>query len=229
MSARKIFVSIMLLNAAAGVLCAEENADAYPSKSLETILNGGDITTETKGLGIRLRHADDKKIPELPANWAEFIEHIAAHIIRALVIAAVIALLVVIILYARRLAPLFKRGAVSKTSTPARLEREKAAVLLERARAAYTNHNLREAWTLCFRAALAAFEENGIRFPQSATEYECLRIVNTEQQTLSVQFKMIVDARIAIAYRTIEPEHNNFEASAAFCSELIKPAIKEHI
>jgi hypothetical protein len=202
-----------------------------PAAELNSILEHDDFgKTENK---IRLKF---KKQPQSNINRDKpnlmplltILEKIAAHVLRVLVIAAVLAAIIFIIFKCRNIDFNFtvpKKIKIIKSGI-ADFGNESAEELLIRAKKSYNENNLKEAVALCYRAALLAFMLRGVEFPINATEYECLAIVKQKADIFRPQFKTLVNCRIC-AYSSATPQASSVNDSLDFCSSLIYGEVGE--
>jgi hypothetical protein len=167
-----------------------------------------------------------KQGKERPRRYFNFpSKEIMGKILRALVIAAVLAALGFGLFYAyRRRNRIFAGSSAGKSSidNPAR---EECQTLLQQAQELHNKGRIREAWALCFRAFISVFTSMWfIPFPAEATEYESLTLVrkNTAAETGINSFENFIRSWIVFAYGGQEPERGSFEQAVTSCRALLE-------
>jgi hypothetical protein len=201
-----------------------------PVEILEEILSRN-LGGEKKTWGIRLKEDQDRggrEIPRFSLPWTEFSRKAGALILRgALILAfAVLALACGILVYRRRRGP-------SPAAPPPDLPALKEApppppppeTLLEEAERSHRRGLIREAWSLCYQASLAALSRyHRIPFPAGATEYRCLALVRRRQggkpEGPEGAFADLIRHWVALAYGGISPPGGAFEEALAWASSL---------
>ncbi|MDR2468648.1 MAG: hypothetical protein LBD22_06790 [Spirochaetaceae bacterium] len=222
-----LFISLCALNTTA--LTAEETPPVpdgiydYPQESLDTIFGGKDYGYDKNKLRLRLRNhkISPPEIFNSPPRF-ETIKWFAAHLVRILAVAAVLALIVIIVMHIRK----FSRDAIHGKRPPQQKKEtgtspEFPGALLEQAHAAFDSGNVRAAAALCYQTALAAFISMGVPFPPCATEYECLNCVRAACGEGMAAFQLIIRSRVTTAYRGIDITREDFETNIRHCKELI--------
>jgi hypothetical protein len=210
-----------------------------PRGTLDRILKR-DLGSEKKAWGIRFKKRNDSKfLTNLrdTAPWVLFFRKAGALTLRGMLIALFGALLIGGI-YARRRGRMTgpARGgrpapaAVPRVTPPAPAE---PGELLEEAGRLYRRALPREAWALCYAAALEALARyRNFRFPPGATEYRCLALVRrTEQGRRAARdFAALIRHWVPLAYGGNLPPEGAFEESLAWvrslCGEAPEPGEK---
>jgi hypothetical protein len=204
---------------APGLLLPPAVGESMPAESLKEILQvntGG----EKKVWSIRFKDTPGNGRNRFVPGIASFPWAVLSRILLILAAAALV-LICGICLYRRR-RPAFPPG---QPETPVSRKSPAPESLLEEAGRCYCRGLVREAWSLCYRAALAAFTRRMIRFPPGATEYRCLAQVRHHQRgtggvDAAAGFAALIRHWVALAYGGVNPPGGAFEESLAWVSSL---------
>jgi hypothetical protein len=208
---------------------------AVPLETLEEIFASGELGGEKDGWGIRLKNPiEPKELPDFnfdSAPWIEKIMQFFAVSLRFLLFLIIAAVVILIFLY------FFKNhrgkksvGADLKSSSLVIKKKENPELLLEKAQLYYTQGEIRTAWAYCFAAALGFWEQaRGIVFPDTATEYECIRLVRSSNdqkessgsiepdRSIESEFADLVMQWAGLAYGGRTPGEGAFEKALLHC------------
>jgi hypothetical protein len=149
-----------------------------PREELREILERS-AGSRQKTWGIRFKDTTEGSRSWMEIPWLEFFQKAGAWILRGMLVLLIAALILAAGIYAYR-----RRGRFRSPDLPSSVSRQNPAeappplALLEEARRLYRQGLFRDAWGLCYTAALGAFKQRwGLRFPPGATEYRCLALV----------------------------------------------------
>jgi hypothetical protein len=191
-----------------------------PLAELEEILASPDFGSKQETWGVRFKAQEEEQDFNWDAaSWVEKIKIISAHILRVLVIiAAVVALYFVVRYFYRRngVSVVLRKNHGNSAAGPVK---EHPAMLLSRARAFYAEGRYRDAWAVCFAAALAAWSGRGLNFPHDATEYECLALVCASGASETADFTALVHEWVDFAYAGKAPPEGSFEKALTAISK----------
>jgi hypothetical protein len=199
-----------------------------PAEDLERIIRR-DLGTEKKTWGIRLKQPGDSEslLDQFNlAPWVRVFQRAGALTLRAALILAFGALALAGGIYAyrrRRAAGPSRReapSAVPQDTPPALAE---PGGLVEEAGRLYRRALPREAWALCYAAALEALSRyRNFRFPPGATEYRCLALVRgrREERQTARDFAKLIRHWVPLAYGGNPPPEGAFEESLAWVMSL---------
>jgi hypothetical protein len=214
---------------------------AMPAEALEGILQR-ELQGERKTWTIRFKDdGDENEAMPFPGidlgRWINFFREAAAVILRgALILAfAILALVCGIYLYRRRKSLNLPRPPrLSRSEPPPESPRvlpPGPESLLEEAGRSYRLGFVREAWGLCYAAALGALaRRHRIRFPPGATEYRCLALVRRQAAAAGTEsgmergteraFAELIRHWVALAYGGISPPGGAFEEARSWALSL---------
>lgn len=158
-----------------------------PLEALHEILNSPDFGGEKDGWGIRLKHRQEKKTPDINPNLNVLLEKIKQLVASSLriILIGIIAFIAIIIfkyLYKHRggRAIFNKTRGIRPIPNPKGINPDK---LLARSQELFNRGQFRQAWGLCIAAIFRALTvHRGIVFPPGATEYDCLDIARNAGQ-----------------------------------------------
>jgi hypothetical protein len=197
-----------------------------PVENLERILKR-DLGGEKKTRGIRFKQRNDSESPLGDFNlapWVRWFQRAGALTLRAALILALGALVLAGGIYAFR-----RRGAAgpSRREAPSAVPQGTAppsaepGELLEEAGRLYRRALPREAWVLCYAAALESLTRyRNFRFPPGATEYRCLALVRGRPGRTARDFERFIRHWVPLAYGGSPPPEGAFEESLAWVRSL---------
>jgi hypothetical protein len=198
---------------------------AMPAEALEEILNR-DLGGERKTWGIRFKEDEERPekaaSPALSLPWGKFFRNIGAVSLRTVLILAFAALALACGIFVYR-----GRGRLrlirppGPPPPPVPRNAPPPESLLAEAGRLYGQGSVREAWGLCYAAALGALARYRLlRFPPGATEYRCLALVRRHQSGLERPFADLIRHWTALAYGGIEPPGGAFDEALAWAQSL---------
>jgi hypothetical protein len=206
---------------------SDNDKNPIPLEGLETVFSSKEFGSAKNVLSIRLKRHSEKKENNDKFTGTGFLKKIAANFIMIMLITAVIMFIIIIIFKTKNSSFIFKSLKIKDGGSHTQIH-ETAAGMLTRAQIAYKNGNFRDAWSSCFNCAITVLSEAGVKFPSSATEYECLHIIAKYIPSIYAPFESIVENRVNIAYRSKYPEESCFESSVNFCQKIITEKIYFH-
>jgi hypothetical protein len=192
-----------------------------PVDALKEALGGGEFGGRAEERWALRPKDEAKNAPAAPpAGWLDFFNKIASHLARALIIMLVSALLVVCVIFGRKIRPFHRRKSAVRVDAEAAPPRAAPEELVAEARRAFDEGRVREAWTYCYLSALCALEEAGLSLPPSATEYECLASAAKRFPAITLPLRTLVENRVKNAYQAGKTQPSVFIECAQFCREL---------
>jgi hypothetical protein len=195
-----------------------------PLESLGRILESEDFGGTRDGWAIGWKDGeddDDESLDFSYAPWVKNIRQVFAFVLRIALVAAIAAMLVLLILYLKKI-PLSGGSRGKKyTQTVFAARGESPASLFERAFLLHQAGSTREAWAACLAGILSAYSSyRGLSFPREATEYDCLSLVRKSGLD-EAPFVDLVKTWIVFAYGGTYPAAGAFERALDFGRSLV--------
>ena len=197
-----------------------------PFEELQNILESPDFGGEEDSWGIRLKKPPEKREPS-NTDFSPFFEKIRlifASLLRIFLIAIIIALAVVLFIFARKL--IYNRIPVKKKPEVTALrgiQSKNPDELLEKSLDYYKQGELRLAWGYCTAAVILSWQlYRSVVFPPNVTENECADIVNLTQPNSGETkiFGYLIKYWVNFAYAGRIPPLESFNEAVNYCRSL---------
>jgi hypothetical protein len=200
-------------------LYAAGSVDENDATLLQGVFDSPDFGSSKQGWKIRFKRRDEN--PARRLRTFPQLQELSGLILRGFVLAALTTGLV----FALRFVYKKRYFSVRRTSGGGALNRIDGTSadprqLLEKAAALHGEGKIREGWSTCFLAFIAALSQRGIRFPGEATEYEALALVRRSPVDVS-SFENFIRRWMLLAYGGKTPEEGSFTASLEACRTLV--------
>jgi hypothetical protein len=203
-----------------------------PLPVLEQILDSADFGGEVSEWDIRLKNRGKPEVYQFsgPVPWMDILREGSARGLRlVLMVAASLALILFLAIRFRYLRREWFPTDKRRIRVPPGVVPDSPESLLEEARAFYARGDIREAWSRCFSAAIAAYGQvRRLSIPADATEYECLSLVRAAASDTAGDFAFLLRNWISLAYGGIPPDLASFERSLDFCRSLAAAPGADH-
>jgi hypothetical protein len=228
-----LVIIIILFLFSTNTLNADESRDYFPDgimsedivpyNSLETILDSEDFGGVKEGWAIEFKDkTEPEPLPDFHVDldpWVERLKHIFAYVLRALIAVVIAAAIVIaLIVYHRnknRYGPR-RKGRGGAFVNPL-VSEEDPEILLEKAADSYARGCVVEAWACCLTGTITALSRyRNCAFPVDATEYGCLRELESRSAADAEGFSLTVKNWVLLAYGGRLPPEGSFEAALQF-------------
>jgi hypothetical protein len=198
-----------------------------PFEELQNILESTDFGSEKDSWGIRF-----KKPYEIKENTGidfspvfDKLQLIFAYILRIFLVLSVIAMAVILFIFARKM--IYKKIPVKKKSTITALhgiDVKNPETLLQKSLDYYNHGELRLAWGYCIAALILSWQiYRSVIFPPNATEIDCTDMVNLTQPNSdeAKTFGNLLKHWINLAYAGRLPPPESFYNAVNYCKRII--------
>ena len=198
------------------------SSQIIPQSTLEEILSSEDFGGSRPAWSIHLKDSGEKKefgdFPEIDfPSWLTNLKEILAQFIRILVILVLCGFAVFIVLYQIRHSKKIFRDKGGTTYVNPFISAEDPELLFQRAEDFYRRFLYREAWAACLCGVFSAFSKYlDFNFPKDATEFDCLRQIQSTFSDMAAGFDDLVSNWVLLAYGGRSPAGGSFEKALEY-------------